>query len=133
MVTAMAALLRIVAIDSCAIVAFGFIAFASDEATQGSSKQVQRINQAMDDPAPTASAEQARQKRHGKVRETIDDANDILLKPFAGVVDSHDTWVRRLVPTVLALLAYGLGLTLLANVLPKRRARSTGGDWRAAT
>ena len=133
MVTAMAALLRIVAIISCAIVAIGFIAFASDEATQGSSKQVQRIQQAMDDPAPSASAEQTRQKRHGMVREKIDDANDILLKPFAGVVGSNDLWVRRIVPTVLALLAYGLGLTLLANALPKRRSRSTGGDWRAAT
>jgi hypothetical protein len=133
MVTAMAALLRIVAIVSCAIVAIGFIAFASDEASQGSSKQVQRIQQAMDDPAPSASAEQARQKRHGMVREKIDDANDILLKPFAGVVGSTDIWVRRIVPTLLALLVYGLGLTLLANALPKRRSRSAGGDWRAAT
>jgi hypothetical protein len=129
----MAALLRIVAIVSCAIVAIGFIAFASDEASQGSSKQVQAIQRAMDDPAPSASAEQARQKRHGKVRETIDDANDLLLKPFAGVVDSNDTWVRRIVPTVLALLAYGLGLTLLANALPRPRSRSTGGDWRTAS
>jgi len=129
----MAALLRIVAIVSCAIVAIGFIAFASDEATQGSAKQGRRIQQAMDDPAPSASAEQTRQKRHGKVRETIDDANDVLLKPFAGVVGSNDVWVRRIVPTVLALLAYGLGPTLLANALPRRRSRSTGGDWRAAT
>ena len=133
MVTAMAALLRLIAIVSCAIVAIGFVAFASDAATEGSSKQVQRINQAMDDPAPSTSAEQTRQKRHGKVRETIDDANDVLLKPFAGVVGSSDLWVRRGVPTLLALLTYGLGLTLLANALPKRRSRSTGGDWRAAT
>jgi hypothetical protein len=133
MVTAMAALLRLVAIVSCAIVVIGFIAFASDAATEGSSKQVQRIEQAMDEPAPAAGAEQTREKRHGKIRETIDDANDVLLKPFAGVVDSNDAWVRRIVPTVLALLTYGLGLTLLANVLPKRRSRSTGGDWRTAT
>jgi hypothetical protein len=128
----MAALIRIVAIVACAIVAFGFFAFASDEATQGSSKQVNRVQQAMDDPAPTANEEQLRERRHGKVRETIDDANDVLLKPFAGIVDSKDAWVTRIVPTVLALLVYGLGLTLLANMLPRRKPRSTG-DWRTAT
>jgi hypothetical protein len=133
MVTAMAALLRIVAVVACAIVVIGFVAFASDQATEGSSKQVQRIQQAMDDPAPAANAEQTREKRHGKVREVIDDANDVLLKPFAGVVDSNDAWVRRIVPTALALLAYGLGLTLLANALPRPRSRSTGGDWRTAS
>ena len=132
MVTPMAALLRIVAIVACAIVAIGFFAFANDEATQGSSKQVQRIQQAMDDPAPSANEEQLRQRRHGKVRETIDDANDVLLKPFAGIVGSNDPWVTRIVPTVLALLVYGLGLTLLANLLPRRKPRSTG-DWRTAT
>jgi hypothetical protein len=129
----MAALLRIVAIVACAIVAVGFIAFASDQANEGSSKQVQRIQKAMDDPAPAANAEQTREKRHGKVRELVDDANDVLLKPFAGVVDSKDAWIRRIVPTALALLAYGLGLTLLANALPRPRSRSTGGDWRTAS
>jgi hypothetical protein len=133
MVTAMAALLRIVAVVACAIVAVGFIAFASDQATEGSSKQVQRIENAMDEPAPAANVEQTREKRHGKVRELFDDANDVLLKPFAGVVESNDAWVQRSVPTALALLAYGLGLTLLANVLPRPRSRSTGGDWRTAT
>jgi hypothetical protein len=128
----MAALIRIVAIVACAIVAIGFFAFANDEATQGSSKQVQRIQQAMDDPSPSANEEQLRQRRHGKVRETIDDANDVLLKPFSGIVDSKDAWVIRIVPTVLALLVYGLGLTLLANMIPRRKPRSTG-DWRTAT
>jgi Flp pilus assembly protein TadB len=132
MVTPMAALIRIVAIVACAIVAIGFFAFANDEATQGSSKQVQRIQQAMDDPSPSANEEQLRQRRHGKVRETIDDANDVLLKPFSGIVDSKDAWVIRIVPTVLALLVYGLGLTLLANMIPRRKPRSTG-DWRTAT
>jgi hypothetical protein len=132
MVTPMAALIRIVAVVACAIVAIGFFAFANDEATQGSSKQVQRVQQAMDNPSPSANEEQLRQRRHGKVRETVDDANDVLLKPFAGIVASKDPWVTRIVPTVLALLVYGLGLTLLANMIPRRKPRSTG-DWRTAT
>jgi hypothetical protein len=128
----MAALFRLVAVVTCTIVVLGFITFANEEASRGSEQQVARVGQAMNDPAPAASAERAREKKHGEARETLDDANDVLLSPFAGVVHSEDAWVTRMVPTVLALLAYGLGLTLLANFLPRRKARSSG-DWRAAT
>ena len=131
MVNAVAALLRIAAALACAIVVIGFMAFANDEATRGSEKQVQRLDQAMNEPAPAARAERAREGRHSKPRELIDDANDVLLSPFAGVVDSDDAWVRRLIPGALALLVYGLGLTLLANFLPRRSGASS--DWRTAT
>src|SRR4051812_48286749 len=130
MVDAMAGLLRIVAALSCAVVVLGFLAFANDEASKGSDQQVQQIQRDMNDPAPAGDAERAREKKHGQARELIDDANDFLLKPFAGVTHSKDAWVERIVPTVLALLAYGLGLTLLANFLPRRREKPAG-DWRA--
>ena len=130
MVNAMAALLRIVAALSCAVVIIGFLAFANDEASKGSETQVQQVQQAMDEPAPGANAERVRERKHGKAREFVDDANDFLLKPFAGVVSSKDAWVERIVPTLLALLVYGLGLTLLANFL--RRKPTTTGDWRTA-
>jgi hypothetical protein len=125
----MGRLIRLVAVVACLIVVFGFITFASSEANKGSQQQVERIGQAMDEPAPAANVERVREKKHGKVREAIDDANDVLLSPFTGFVDSKDAWINRLVPTILALLAYGLGLTLVANFLPKRTR--TGGDWRA--
>jgi hypothetical protein len=131
MVSAMGRLIRIVAVVACLIIVVGFMAFASDEANKGSQKQVDKIGEAMDAPAPAATAERARERQHGEVREKIDDANDLLLSPFTGVVSSKDPWVNRLIPTVLALLAYGLGLTLVANFLPSRTR--TGGDWRAAT
>ena len=131
MVSAIGRLIRIVAVAACLIVTAGFLTFATDEANKGSKQQQERIQQAMDEPAPTAGVERAREKEHGKPREFIDDANDVLLKPFTGLVVSKDVWVSRLVPTVLALLAYGLGLTLLANFLPTRTR--TGGDWRTAT
>jgi hypothetical protein len=127
----MAGLLRIVAALSCAVVLIGFLAFVNDEASAGSSRQVQQVQQAMDDPAPAAGAERQREKKHGQARELIDDANDVLLAPFSGVVGSSDVWVKRIVPSVLAFLAYGLGLTLLANFLPRRRPAATG-DWRTA-
>jgi hypothetical protein len=126
----MGRLIRLVAITACAIIVIGFMAWASDEANKGSKKQVDRIGEAMDAPAPAAEVERAREEKHGKPRELIDDANDVLLRPFAGVGSSNDAWVKRLIPTVLGLLVYGLGLTLLANFLPKRS--STGGDWRTA-
>jgi hypothetical protein len=131
MVTAMGRLIRIVAVTACAVIVMGFMAFASDEANKGSKEQVAKIGEAMDAPAPAGTVERVREKEHSKPRELIDDANDVLLRPFAGVMESKDVWVNRLVPTILALLAYGLGLTLLANFLPQRT--STGGDWRTAT
>ena len=131
MVNAMAGLLRIVALLSCAVVLIGFLGFANDEASAGSSGQVAKLQKAMDEPAPSAAAESARERKHGQAREFVDDANDVLLAPFSGVVDTKDTWVRRIIPSVLALLVYGLGLTLLANFLPRRRTAGTG-DWRTA-
>jgi hypothetical protein len=50
------------------------------------------------------------------VRETIDDADDVLVAPFAGLVDSSSSsWVRRGVPTLIALVLYGFGLSFLAR------------------
>ena len=132
MVNAMAGLLRIVALLSCLVVLIGFLGFANDEASAGSSGQVAKVQQAMDDPAPSPDAERARERKHGKAREFVDDANDVLLSPFSGVVSTNDKWVRRIVPSVLALLVYGLGLTLLANFLPRRRTAGQG-DWRTAS
>ena len=129
----MASLVRLVAVIASALVVLSFLAFASDQAGRGSKEQEAKLGRELGEPAPNPNTERERERQHGAVREKIDDANDVLLKPFTGLVDSKDAWVNRLIPTVLALLAYGLGLTLLANVLPKRRARSTGGDWRAAT
>ena len=110
--------------------ALGFLAFASDQLSQGSQTQVQKLGEETSSPAAGPTAERTRERRHGAVRELIDDANDVLLAPFAGVVDSREAWVRRGVPTVLALLVYGLGLSLVANYLPKPRRRVR--DWRSA-
>ena len=58
--------------------------------------------------------ERARERRHGDVRELIDDGNDILVAPFTSVSDSDEIWVQRAVPAVLALLLYGVVLTIVA-------------------
>jgi hypothetical protein len=126
----MASLLRFVAVAASAIVIFSFLAFATDEAGHGSQSQVDKLGEALDEPAPAPNVERVREHQHSRARELVDDANDVLLRPFNGLLDSRDPWVQRIVPGLLALLAYGLGLALLANLLPKKAPPSR--NWRTA-
>jgi len=124
-----ATLLRIIAVSASLLIALGFLWFALDESDKGSREQVSKIDDALNAPDPTRQQELLRQREHGEAREAIDDANDFLLKPFAPLVDeSNSTWARRGVPTLLALLLYGLGGLLLANFLPKPDTKQR--DWR---
>ncbi len=133
----MGSLIRLVAIVLTGNVLLGFAFFAVDELDRGSKNQQQalanELASKLEDPAPIAPApedEAAREAAHSSFRELIDDVNDVLLGPFVDLVDSDDTWVRHGVPTLLALLLYGVGLGFLANLLPKERTHK--GDWRAA-
>jgi hypothetical protein len=127
-----AALVRILAVSATALVALGFVLFALDESEKGSREQVSKVDDALNAPNPTTGQEALRERNRGELRELLDDANDVLLKPFAWIVDdSESTWGRRVVPTALALLVYGLGGLLLANSLPKPRLARK--DWREAT
>jgi hypothetical protein len=113
------------------IASFGL--FAIDQAQNGSKNQVAKlgseigngntkatananvnVNQA--DPSP--KIERAREKQHGKVREAIDDADDVLISPFASVVDSKSIWAQRGIPTLIAFLLFAVGLRILAAYLP---------------
>ena len=120
------------------VISFGL--FAIDQARNGSKQQVDEdptrssgprrgssdsaagnVNQA--DPNPRT--ERAREKAHGQVREYIDDADDVLVSPFAGVVkDSKSIWVQRGVPSLIAFLLFGVGLRILAAYLGRRRVGS---------
>jgi hypothetical protein len=133
----MGSFVRLVAILTSAIVVLGFAYFATDELGRGSQNQQNKLDRevtgAHADPtpiAPTPDQETERERVNGPFREAIDDANDVLLGPFTGIIDSNDRWVTHGVPAMMALLLYGLGLGTLANMLPKER--ETGGDWRTA-
>ena len=135
----MGAILRLLAVTASAVIALGFVMFAADEMDRGSKTQQRALAEEtgvpepkLADVAPPPEEETVREKQHSSFRELVDDANDVLLAPFSGLVDSDDAWVTRIVPSVLALLVYGLGLMLLANFLPRRRSR-VAGDWRTAT
>ena len=108
------------------VVLASFAMFAVDQAQNGSKHQVSKlagelgptsavnVNQA--DPSP--KTERQREKMHGQVREALDDADDVLIKPFTGVVDSNSIWAQRGIPALLAFLLFGVGLRMVAAYLP---------------
>jgi hypothetical protein len=104
-----------------------FALFAIDQARDGSKQQIAKLGQRLEpsnaatnvnqaDPSPRT--ERAREAKHGDVREAIDDANDILVSPFSGVIDSSSIWAQRGVPSLIAFLLFGVGLRILAAYLP---------------
>jgi hypothetical protein len=111
-------LLRTVAIVASAIVLTSFALFALDE-TRDAAKESAAAVAALDATGssdPSVAEERARERAHGAVREKIDDANDVLVRPFAFVAKNSDSsWVRRGAPAALAVLVYGFGLSFLAR------------------
>ena len=132
----MGSLVRLVAIVASGLVLLGFAYFATDEMSRGSQNQQNELTRQLtaEDPAPVAPSpdqEAERERINGPMREVVDDANDLLLGPFTSLVSgSSDRWVTHGVPALLALLLYGVGLGMLANMLPKEREH--GADWRTA-
>lgn len=107
--------LHILAIVLTLLVAAGFTLFAIDDFARASNNSRDRIaGNARPDPTPLAERE--REQRDSKAREAIDDANDILLRPFAGLVaNDHSRWAQRGIPALLGLLVYGFLLGYLAR------------------
>jgi hypothetical protein len=111
--------LRYIAVLASAIVLVSFALFAIDE-TQSASVESRAAIAAQDvssrDPGAAAAVERLREHKHSALREHIDDANDVLTRPFSGIVHSSSSiWMRRAVPSVLALLLFGVGFAFLAR------------------
>jgi hypothetical protein len=107
------------------VVAAGFTLFALDDFTRASNATRDRISGSAR-PDPTPRVERERELRDSRGREYIDDANDVLLRPFNAVVaNSRSRWVQRGVPAIFGLLVYGFLLGFLA-----RYARGFGGPVR---
>jgi len=104
---------------ACLVIILSFGMWAADEGRSGSKTQVAKINDAFATPAPSAQGEAERQKQHGQAREFIDDVDDDLLSPFAGVASTDNDWAKRLIPALLGLLLYGVAFRLALAYLPK--------------
>lgn len=112
--------IRTVAVLASAIVVVSFVAFAIDQLDHASRTQQGEVT-GQPPPDPTPTQERARERDHSRVREAIDDADDVLLTPFARIADRRGAWVAHGVPAALALLVYGLGLGYLARAVESRR------------
>ena len=106
--------LRAISLVSCAIIALSFVLFASEQASDASHGQVSAVVD------PGGATERQRESHHTKARETIDDVNDVILRPFAAPLSSDNVWVKRGVPTLFGLLVYGLLLLYLARMIKVR-------------
>jgi hypothetical protein len=111
-------LLRTVSIVASAIVLLSFALFAIDETRDASEQSAAGIAglEATRQSDPSGRQERARERAHSRTREAIDDADDVLVAPFASIVSGSDSaWARRGVPTLIALVLYGFGLSFLAR------------------
>jgi len=131
----MGSFIRLTGVVCSVLVLLGFAFFATDEMGRGSENQQNALASELEstgDPAPigpSSQEEAGRERVNGTFREAVEDANDVLIGPFAGIVGSADnTWVTHGVPALLGLLLYGFCLGMLANMLPKHREH--GADWR---
>jgi hypothetical protein len=119
--------LRIVSLVCIAAVVLSFGAFASDEAGEGSKKTVARLAGAnpaevgrqetvnVNAASPSPRVERLREQQHSTMRERLDDVNDELTAPFAGLVDRDSVWAQRIVAGLLALVLFGIGLGFLSR------------------
>ena len=96
------------------IVVLSFALFALEEAQAGSKKQEAAVDQ-VNEPDPTPHTERERERKHTAVREAVDDANDVLVSPFTGITNSHNIWVARGLPSLLAFLVYFVVLRIVAG------------------
>lgn len=102
--------LTIVAWICCFFVFASFSLFAIDQMAGASKHQQNEItSSAAVAPIPVEA------KHHAQPRQFIDDVAHTLTSPFSSIVSSDSQWVLRGIPTIVALLVYGVGIGYLAR------------------
>ena len=108
--------IRYLAILVSAFVVVSFGLFAIDETRDASDTTRTEIAASGPNAEPPETAVVENTSEHSQVRRAIDDVNEEITSPFAGLVDDSQTvWVQRGVPALLALLCFGVGLGFLAR------------------
>lgn len=103
--------LKLAAFVCCGLVAISFAMFARDQVAGASEHQQSELVAG----TPSTADAPALTHRHSQPRRFIDGADKTLTSPFAAIVQSNDAWVKRGLPTIFALLVYGVGLGFLAR------------------
>lgn len=107
--------IRSVAAIASVVIALSFILFAAEEVNHASRRQQSEVI------TPGSGGGSTQVSHHTTARRAIDDASEVLLRPFVGVAsDTHNAWARRGIPALFGLLVYGLGLAYLARRLDVR-------------
>ena len=126
--------IRLIALTACAIVALGAAMFVAEQVGEASDNTVVAITDDGEErkvgninlPSPEPDVEKRREAEHGDFHELVDDANDILLSPFADILDADNIWVQRLFATALALILYGGVLLFLARAAGMKKKPKSG-------
>lgn len=115
MLLPLATFLRLASRIACLVVVVSFAIFAVEQTEAASTRQQNLVTgTAIGAPAP----HDAKRSPKGAVHSTIDEVAEALTSPFSGVTaGSTSQWITRGVGTLLALLAYGLGVGYLARML----------------
>ena len=99
--------LVLVAFLCCGLVLVSFTLFARDQLAGASARQQNSLI--------SGSAKAPPARHRGQPRRFIDGAAHDLISPFTSIVQSGNQWVTRGVPSIFALLVYGIGLGYLAR------------------
>jgi hypothetical protein len=91
----------------CGLVLVSFTLFARDQLAGASAQQQNSL--------VSGSAKAPPAHHRGQPRRFIDSAAHDLSSPFSSIVQSNNDWVTHGVPTIFALLVYGVGLGYLAR------------------
>lgn len=99
-----------VALVLSGLVLASFVMFARDQIAGASKVQANELSS-----SSTTQPAAPKARRQGEPGRFINSAASKLTSPFGSIVQSGSAWVERGVPTILALLVYGLGLGYLAR------------------
>jgi hypothetical protein len=105
---------RLLVLAACVCSLFvlaSFAMFARDQLAGASAHQVAEISTS--NPIPSGVSPQP--VHHAQPRRFIDGAASTLTSPFSSIVQSDNPWVKHGLPTVFALLVYGVGIGYTAR------------------
>ena len=109
--------LRLTALVCCALIVLSFGLFARDQMAGASAHQQSELVAVAGTNAPAGAGAPTKSVVHAQPRRFIDGAAKVLTGPFDAIVQSTNQWVKRGLPTLFALILYGVGLGYLARHL----------------